>query len=65
MNDAHRQSRAIELLILNAFEIFQVDKEADRRQFFARNTEMTPPPEGGKEGTEMGEMAQIAGKIVP
>lgn len=71
INDAHRQTRAIELLIEYAFEVFEVDRVKDRRQFFLDYPGLTPPPAdpekmiGGEGiGQSQAETAQLDEELV-
>jgi len=71
INDAHRQTRAIELLIEFAFEVFNEDRVKDRRQFFLDYPGLTPPPADpekmiGDEGMEQQEegTAQLDDELV-
>uniref|UniRef100_A0A914P7Y7 Uncharacterized protein n=1 Tax=Panagrolaimus davidi TaxID=227884 RepID=A0A914P7Y7_9BILA len=43
VNDAHQQSKVIELLIKNAFEIFEIDSKADWKNYFERYPNVKEP----------------------
>ncbi|KAI6242703.1 Protein kinase C and RhoGAP domain containing protein [Aphelenchoides fujianensis] len=43
INDAHQQTKVVELLIQHAFEIFDVNREQDAKDFFSKYPEVPRP----------------------
>lgn len=55
INDAHQQTKVVEMIIQFAFEIFEVDKQADWVEFFEKYQDAVEP----KECLDPGEEAKL------
>lgn len=55
LSNAHLMSKAVELLIKYAFEIFDVDEKADRQEFFKKYPDIEAPPVDAEIDEPLGE----------